>query len=50
MQLSAAALVVTCAVGQRGHAATRLLTQLGRDVRNLDGGYRTWTAGQASRG
>ncbi|MBM6545012.1 FAD-dependent oxidoreductase [Janibacter sp. YIM B02568] len=41
-------LVVTCAVGQRGHAATRLLTQLGRDVRNLDGGHRTWLAGQAT--
>ncbi|WP_243845182.1 FAD-dependent oxidoreductase [Mumia sp. ZJ1417] len=36
-------LVVTCAVGQRGHTATRLLRQLGReDVANLDGGYRTW--------
>lgn len=38
-------LVVTCQVGQRGHVAARLLTQLGRDVRNLDGGYRTWSLG-----
>lgn len=37
-------LVVTCAVGQRGHTALRLLRQLGRDeVANLDGGYRTWS-------
>ncbi|MFI6427488.1 FAD-dependent oxidoreductase [Promicromonospora sp. NPDC050880] len=34
--------VVHCQVGQRGHTAARLLTQLGYDVRNLDGGYRTW--------
>jgi len=40
---------VHCQVGLRGHIATRLLRQLGRDVRNLDGGYRTWTAGTASR-
>lgn len=37
--------IVTCAVGQRGHTAARLLSQLGRDVANLDGGYRTWVAG-----
>lgn len=37
-------IVVTCAVGQRGHAAARLLHQLGRDVANLDGGFRTWSA------
>ena len=43
-------LVVHCAVGMRGHTAARLLTQLGwADVRNLDGGYRTWTAGMAAR-
>lgn len=34
--------VVHCQVGQRGHTAARLLTQLGYDVRNLDGGYVTW--------
>lgn len=43
-ELPAGPLVVTCAVGQRGHTAARLLTQLGRDAANLDGGYRTWSA------
>jgi len=38
-------LVVHCQVGQRGHTATRMLTQRGRRVRNLDGGYLTWRAG-----
>lgn len=42
-------LVVHCAVGIRGHAAARILAQAGRDVRNLDGGYRTWSAGVAAR-
>lgn len=37
--------VVHCQVGQRGHTAARLLMQLGHDVRNLDGGYKTWMAG-----
>lgn len=41
-ELPAGRLVVTCGVGQRGHAASRLLTQLGHDVVNLDGGNRTW--------
>jgi NADPH-dependent 2,4-dienoyl-CoA reductase/sulfur reductase-like enzyme/rhodanese-related sulfurtransferase len=40
--------VVHCQVGQRGHTAARLLAQLGHDVRNLDGGYRTWASGTAS--
>lgn len=41
--------VVFCAVGQRGHLATRLLTQHGRPrVRNLDGGIRTWRSGTRS--
>ena len=40
------ALVVHCAVGVRGHSAARILVQHGwTDVRNLDGGYRTWAAG-----
>ncbi|WP_265523709.1 FAD-dependent oxidoreductase [Oerskovia flava] len=38
--------VVHCQVGQRGHTAARLLSQLGYDVRNLDGGYLTWSAGR----
>jgi NADPH-dependent 2,4-dienoyl-CoA reductase/sulfur reductase-like enzyme/rhodanese-related sulfurtransferase len=38
--------VIHCAVGVRGHTATRILRQLGwDDVRNLDGGYTTWAAG-----
>ncbi|WBM79491.1 FAD-dependent oxidoreductase [Cryobacterium breve] len=41
-------LVVHCQVGQRGHTAARLLSQLGREVRNLDGGYKTWAAGAAA--
>ncbi|BAJ73692.1 uncharacterized NAD(FAD)-dependent dehydrogenase [Microbacterium testaceum StLB037] len=41
-------IIVHCQVGQRGHTAARLLTQLGHDVRNLDGGYRTWVAGAAA--
>jgi NADPH-dependent 2,4-dienoyl-CoA reductase/sulfur reductase-like enzyme/rhodanese-related sulfurtransferase len=38
-------IIVHCQVGQRGHTAARLLSQLGRDVVNLDGGYATWIAG-----
>lgn len=37
-------LVVHCAVGIRGHIATRLLAAHDRSARNLDGGYRTWSA------
>ncbi|MDO4061189.1 FAD-dependent oxidoreductase, partial [Clavibacter michiganensis] len=47
-ELPAGPLVVHCQVGQRGHTAARLLTQLGHDVRNLDGGWLTWQAGTAS--
>ncbi|GIT81788.1 CoA-disulfide reductase [Leifsonia sp. LS1] len=39
-------LIVHCQVGQRGHTAARILDQHGRDVVNLDGGYRTWAAGE----
>lgn len=42
-------LIVHCAVGIRGHLAAMLLRQQGREVRNLDGGYRTWSAGMAAR-
>ena len=39
--------VVHCAVGVRGHTAARILMNSGRaDVRNLDGGYTTWSAAQ----
>lgn len=37
-------LVVSCQVGLRGHVAARMLSQRGWQVRNLDGGYRTWAA------
>ncbi len=37
--------IVHCQVGQRGHAAASLLRQRGFDAVNLDGGYRTWVAG-----
>ena len=40
-------LIVHCQVGQRGHIAARILAQYGRDVVNLDGGYRTWAAGSS---
>lgn len=41
--------IVTCAVGQRGHTATQLLKSHGIKVRNLDGGYTTWRAGMDAR-
>lgn len=47
-ELPAGPLVVHCQVGLRGHIATRMLLQHGRDVRNLDGGYRTWSDGVRS--
>lgn len=47
-ELDGRPIVVHCQVGQRGHTAARLLAQLGHDVRNLDGGYRTWAAGTAA--
>ncbi len=42
-------LIVHCQVGQRGHTAQRLLSQLGHEVRNLYGGYLTWRAGIAAQ-
>ena len=42
--------VVHCQVGQRGHAAQRLLTQLGHDVQSLDGDSLTWRAGTRAIG
>ena len=48
IDLPAGPLVVHCAVGIRGHLAAMLLRQQGREVRNLDGGYRTWAAGMAA--
>ncbi|MFC0214085.1 CoA-disulfide reductase [Paenibacillus chartarius] len=39
-----APLAVSCQVGQRGYAAARLLQQHGFRVRNVDGGYKTYSA------
>lgn len=36
-------IITYCAVGQRGYTAARILKQHGFDVRNLSGGYRTWS-------
>ncbi len=38
--------VVYCQVGQRGHIATQILKANGAKVRNLDGGYLTWSNGE----
>lgn len=48
-QLKGKDVVVTCAVGQRGHTATQLLRSQGIKVRNLDGGYTTWRSGMDAR-
>jgi len=48
-ELDAARIIVHCQVGQRGHTAANLLTHLGFDAVNLDGGYLTWLAGERSR-
>lgn len=41
--------IVHCAVGQRSHIATQVLTANGFDAVNLDGGYTTLAAGTASQ-
>lgn len=41
-------IIVHCQVGLRGHNAARILTNLGYDVANLDGGYLTWQHGKAA--
>lgn len=41
-ELSDKAVIVHCAVGQRGHTATQILRSHGTKVRNLDGGFTTW--------
>jgi NADPH-dependent 2,4-dienoyl-CoA reductase/sulfur reductase-like enzyme/rhodanese-related sulfurtransferase len=48
-ELRGAPVVVYCAVGVRGHTASRLLRQHGIDAANLDGGYRTWSSSPAGR-
>jgi NADPH-dependent 2,4-dienoyl-CoA reductase/sulfur reductase-like enzyme/rhodanese-related sulfurtransferase len=42
-EVPAGPMMVYCQVGQRGHVATQILNQWGLDVRNLDGGYATWS-------
>ena len=42
--------VVYCQVGQRGHIATQILKANGANVRNLDGGFVTWSAGEKALG
>ena len=49
-QLPDGDLIVHCAVGLRGHTAARILSQAGRNVRNLDGGYQTWRAATRAAG
>ena len=48
-ELEGKQVIVTCAVGQRGHTATQILRSHGIDVRNLDGGYTTWRSGMDAR-
>jgi CoA-disulfide reductase len=40
-------IIVSCQVGLRGYVAARLLAQHGFRVRNLDGGYKTYSLAQA---
>jgi NADPH-dependent 2,4-dienoyl-CoA reductase/sulfur reductase-like enzyme/rhodanese-related sulfurtransferase len=42
-EIDARQVIVFCQVGQRGHVAAQLLSQGGVNVRNLDGGYATWS-------
>lgn len=43
-------IVVTCAVGLRGYLAYRILVQHGyKDVKNLSGGYKTWSIATAKQ-
>jgi rhodanese-related sulfurtransferase len=44
------ALLLYCQVGQRAYYATRMLMQLGHDVRNLSGGYMTFAMVTGARG
>lgn len=41
-ELKGRSVLLYCQVGQRGYVAARLLTELGLDAVNLDGGYATW--------
>lgn len=48
-ELAGKDVIVTCAVGQRGHTATQILKSHGIKARNLDGGYTTWRMGMDAR-
>ena len=48
-EIPAGKILVTCQVGQRGHAATRLLREMGHVAINLDGGYMTWSNSPVGR-
>jgi NADPH-dependent 2,4-dienoyl-CoA reductase/sulfur reductase-like enzyme/rhodanese-related sulfurtransferase len=49
-EIGAGPVLVYCEVGQRGHTATALLLELGIPARNLDGGFKTWTADRRAKG
>ena len=49
-QLGGRRLVVYCEVGQRGHTAAALMHEMGITARNLDGGYKTWSAWERAHG
>ncbi len=42
-------IVVNCQVGLRGHTAALLLSELGFNAVNLDGGYQTWSQSPAKK-
>jgi rhodanese-related sulfurtransferase len=48
-ELAGKDVIVTCAVGQRGHTATQILRSHGINTRNLDGGYTTWRSGMDAK-
>ncbi len=47
-ELRSKKILVNCQVGQRGHTATMLLSNLGYQVANLDGGYLLWSRSPAN--
>ena len=48
-ELIGKAVIVHCAVGQRGHTAVQILKGHGISATNLDGGYTTWRSGMDAR-
>ena len=49
-ELAGRNVLVYCQVGQRGHTASRILSQHGITSANLNGGYLTWKAGTTAKG